>query len=65
MIETKRCRLIRIQESDYEDVKKLYVNHLVRMYLGGTTDDEFLLREKFTDVLKRSNNGSLIWLLDH
>ncbi|MEK4237508.1 GNAT family N-acetyltransferase [Paenibacillus sp. FSL H7-0714] len=57
MIETKRCRLIGLQEIDFEDLKKLYSNHQVRKYLGGATDDEILLRNKFNDVLKNSTDA--------
>lgn len=34
MIETYRCRLFIVQESDYEDIKKLYINENVK-FLGG------------------------------
>lgn len=58
MIETNRCRLFKLQDSDYNDLKKLYTNHQVRKYLGGATDDEFLLKNKFEEVLENSSDAS-------
>jgi [ribosomal protein S5]-alanine N-acetyltransferase len=55
MIETIRCKLIRIQDSDYEDLKRLYTNHQVRKYLGGVIGDENLLRSKFKEILMKSS----------
>jgi len=57
MIETNRCKLLIMQESDYNDLKKLYKNHEVRKYLGGATDDELILRNKFAEVLESSSNA--------
>lgn len=63
MIVTKRCNLIRLQESDYDDVKKLYVNHEVRRYLGGTIDDDNILKSKLTEILKNSNIDSIYLII--
>lgn len=63
MIETNRCRLTRIKEEDYEDVKKLYINHQVRRYLGGIIKDDILIRKKYSDILERSENGSHYWVI--
>jgi [ribosomal protein S5]-alanine N-acetyltransferase len=37
---TKRCVLLPIQQSDYEDVTRLYQNEDVRKYLGGIKQEE-------------------------
>jgi [ribosomal protein S5]-alanine N-acetyltransferase len=55
MIETISCKLIRIQDSDYEDLKRIYTNHQVRKYLGGVIGDENLLRSKFKEILMKSS----------
>lgn len=56
MIETNRCRLFKLQDSDYDELKKLYTNHQVRKYLGGAIDDEILLRNKFEEILGNWSN---------
>jgi [ribosomal protein S5]-alanine N-acetyltransferase len=63
MIETNRCRLTKINEEDYEDVKKIYANHQVRRYLGGIIEDEVILRKKYSDILKRSFSGAYYWVI--
>lgn len=39
-METSRCRLEILKESDYEKVKELYLNEVVRKYLGGIISNE-------------------------
>lgn len=40
MIETRRCVLVSLDKTDYEDIKKLYTDESVRKYLGGTIGEE-------------------------
>lgn len=64
MLTTKRCLLSIIQESDYENVKRLYINEHVRSYLGGTTDDEQSLRIKHFEIINKSNeDSSSYWIV--
>lgn len=63
-METSRCTLVKLQQSDYEDVKKIYTNHEVRRYLGGVIAEERMF-DKFSDALKRSNSDSLWWVVRH
>lgn len=64
MIETNRCRLLKLQDSDYNELKKLYTNLQVRKYLGGATDDEILLRNKFEEVLRNLSNAHVnYWVI--
>lgn len=62
MLETDRCKLYKMQESDYEDIKKLYVDEKVRRFLGGTIDDEEIYRTKFIKMCKQENNSWVIKL---
>jgi len=62
MLRTDRCDLYRLQETDYEDVIQLYRNHQVRKYLGGATDNEVLLSNKFYEVLTKSKK-SYYWVV--
>ena len=61
MYETKRCKLSKIQKSDYEDVKKLYTDERVRQFLGGIVEED-IYRTKFTNMCK-GNNNSLYWVV--
>ncbi|TCZ80965.1 N-acetyltransferase [Paenibacillus albiflavus] len=63
MIETSRCKLLHVAENDYEDVIQLFVNEQVRQYLGGTIENEIVLKKKFEDILNRSKNGSHFWVI--
>lgn len=40
MFKTERCTIKRLQESDLNDVKKIYANHEVREFLGGIRNKE-------------------------
>jgi ribosomal-protein-alanine N-acetyltransferase len=56
MIETQRCKILRLTNDDYEDVIKLYINHLVRKYLGGAIHDEVILQRKFEETIGQSKD---------
>ena len=62
MIETNRCKLVELQETDYEDVKRLYSDIKVREFLGGTTVSEEVYRIKFGKMSKSKNNA-LYWVI--
>lgn len=62
MIITPRCKLIKLVSGDLDDVILIYKDPLVRRYLGGTTDDELLLKNKFEEVLSKSKMpGVYFW----
>ncbi|MEY8348665.1 GNAT family N-acetyltransferase [Bacillus cereus] len=61
MIETQRCLLDEIHESDYENVKELYLNTEVRKYLGGPRKEE-TIREVLNDML-RPNENCWYWIV--
>lgn len=61
MYETNRCRLTKIQESDYEEVKKLYTDERVRQFLGGIVEEK-IYRIKFSDMCG-ANNNSFYWTI--
>lgn len=63
MIETTRCRLSILQECDYEDVKKLYLDEKVRRFLGGTVNEQ-TYKKKFLDMYE-ANDDSLYWVIRH
>lgn len=50
MIETNRCRLNKIQDSDYEKIRELYTNEKVRKFLGGVVSNE-RFNNSFNDML--------------
>ncbi|OBZ07580.1 hypothetical protein A8L34_25955 [Bacillus sp. FJAT-27264] len=61
-METHRCNLTRLQQSDYQAVKGLYGNEQVRTYLGGAIPAEHTLN-KFLDTLQRSTTDSYYWTI--
>jgi [ribosomal protein S5]-alanine N-acetyltransferase len=63
-LETKRCYLIKLQRTDFEDVEKIYTNEKVREYLGGPIPKEHTLK-KFEDTLERINKDldSFYWIV--
>ena len=64
MIETTRCLISEIQESDYILLKQLWIDDQVRLYLGGAIKDDPLLQMKFTDLLNRSSkDGSYFFTI--
>lgn len=56
MLETQRCVLLKLQENDLEDIKKLYVNEDVRKYLGGTRK-EGEIQVSFSSMLESSTDS--------
>ncbi|GED17964.1 GNAT family N-acetyltransferase [Aneurinibacillus migulanus] len=60
MLETNRCLLTKLQQANYEDVKKLYVNEEVRKYLGGTLKEETIKKSFFKMV--QPTIDSLYWV---
>lgn len=61
MLETERCRLSKLQSTDYEDIKKIYIDEKVRKYLGGTVDEE-RCKIKFQDMIN-ANSDSFYWII--
>jgi ribosomal-protein-alanine N-acetyltransferase len=61
-LETLRCFLVRLTNDYFEDVKKLYVNEMVRRYLGGRIPEEHTAT-KFKDTLNRSHKDSHVWVI--
>ncbi|MEW9503025.1 GNAT family N-acetyltransferase [Jeotgalibacillus marinus] len=61
MIETERCLLYVIQQSNYKDVKELYLNKDVREFLGGTREEEGI--QGTFDEMINSNNDSSYWIV--
>ena len=39
-IETNRCKILKLQKSDYENIKELYFDEDVRRFLGGVYNEE-------------------------
>ncbi|OPA77409.1 GNAT family N-acetyltransferase [Paenibacillus selenitireducens] len=63
MLETNRCRIIELHETDYGDVRKLYTDELVRKFLGGTVMDDSIFRANFFDKFMQSNPDSMNWAI--
>lgn len=61
MLETDRCILLDLEPTDYEDIKKLYIDERVRKYLGGTVDEEGF-RLKFSGMYN-TGPDSLYWVI--
>lgn len=61
MFKTERCSLSTFQESDCEDVSKLFTNRQVRKYLGGIRDTDSL-KETLEDMLD-PQSGSYFWVV--
>ncbi|QWH19472.1 N-acetyltransferase [Bacillus mycoides] len=55
MLETKRCLLDIVHESDYGNIKELYLNEEVRKYLGGPREEESI-RGVLNDMLHLEEN---------
>lgn len=51
MLNTTRCHISDIKESDFESLKLLWMDDQVRLYLGGAIKDESSLQMKFNDLL--------------
>jgi len=61
-LETLRCFLMSLTTDDFEDVKNIYVNEMVRKYLGGIIPEEHT-KAKFIDTLNRSHNDAYFWVV--
>ncbi|ETI70891.1 GNAT family N-acetyltransferase [Neobacillus vireti] len=61
MFETDRCFINIFQESDYFDVKKLYVNHEVRRFLGGIRQEASI--GVVMDEMLHSSDDSFYWVV--
>jgi ribosomal-protein-alanine N-acetyltransferase len=62
-METERCTMTNLQESDFRAVKTIYANEDVRMFLGGIVIEEKILRENFFDRLVCTDTDSLCWVI--
>ncbi|WP_164670582.1 GNAT family N-acetyltransferase [Virgibacillus doumboii] len=61
MIETERCLIKPFEQSDFTDVKKLYVNHKVRKYLGGIRPEDAV--EESLHGMLQSGDNSFYWVV--
>ncbi|EPY10146.1 MULTISPECIES: GNAT family N-acetyltransferase [Paenibacillus] len=62
LLETKRCTLTKLQASDYDNVRRLYVNEEVRKYLGGAWTEEEAITGSFRRMLA-SQEGASFWII--
>lgn len=58
-LETDRWLLMEIQMTDYEDIKKLYMDEKVRKYLGGTVNED-RYKKSFLAMMK-GEAGDCYW----
>ena len=61
MIETNRCKIDILQDSDYEKVRELFTNEKVRKFLGGTVSTESF-NSSFDNMLT-CNENSYYWVV--
>lgn len=61
LFETERCFMNTFQQSDYMDVKKLYVNQEVRKFLGGTRQENSI--ELVLNDMLNSGTDSMYWVV--
>ncbi len=61
MLETERCFIKTFYKSDYDDVKKLYVNPEVRRFLGGIRQKNSI--KVVLDEMLNSNVDSFYWVV--
>ena len=61
MIETARCELTTLKDSDWDLVMRLYTDAKVRRFLGGVVDQE-TIRLKFIEMLK-PNLETRYWVI--
>lgn len=59
-LETYRCLLREIQMTDYEDIKKLYMDEKVRRYLGGTVNEDRYEKSFWTMMKADAGDSSKI-----
>ncbi|WP_404466870.1 GNAT family N-acetyltransferase [Planococcus rifietoensis] len=55
MFKTERCAITKLQESDYNEVKRIYENQEVRKFLGGI-HQEASIGERFREMLDSSHD---------
>jgi [ribosomal protein S5]-alanine N-acetyltransferase len=60
-METNRCKLSELQKSDYEDIKRLYINEKVREFLGGTVTEKQY--KKGFEAMLQAGEASLYWVV--
>lgn len=61
MFETERCFIRNLQKSDYDDLKKIYVNKEVRKYLGGIRQVDSI--KIVLDEMLNSSEISFYWVV--
>ncbi|EKN42484.1 hypothetical protein N452_10960 [Clostridium botulinum A2 117] len=61
MIKTNRCKMGKVQDSDYEKIKELYTDEKVRKFLGGIVSNE-KFNSSFNDMLTCDDN-SFYWVV--
>ncbi len=61
MLETNRCRLLKIENEDHGDVRRLYQDETVRKYLGGAVDDE-RFNTRFAEMTE-ADVASFYWVI--
>lgn len=61
MIETNRCKIDILQDSDYEKVRELFANEKVRKFLGGIVSSESF-NNSFDNMLT-CNENSYYWVV--
>ncbi len=66
MIETNRCKIIKLHKSDYKNVRELYFDEKVRRFLGGIVSSE-RFDNSFNRMLnsEKSSNYMVIRLKDN
>lgn len=60
-METNRCKILKIQKGDYEDIKELYFDEDVRRFLGGVGSKEDF-DNNFNDMLSLEDD-SFYWAI--
>ncbi|MEH7884346.1 GNAT family N-acetyltransferase [Bacillus sp. JJ1609] len=61
MLETERCKLLDLKHIDFIEIKKLYINHDVRKYLGGIVDEADL--KKAAEFMLKNEGESHFWVV--
>ncbi|WP_010651541.1 GNAT family N-acetyltransferase [Oceanobacillus massiliensis] len=61
MLRTSRCVLTEITQSDYEDVKELYLDNEVRRFLGGTREEGAI--QGIMDEMLGSDKNIWYWII--
>jgi [ribosomal protein S5]-alanine N-acetyltransferase len=61
VLETERCKLLDLKHTDFIDIKKLYMNHDVRKYLGGIVEESHLM--KAAEIMLENEGESHFWVV--